>query len=222
MVNNISIEQQRINLEQQRCDIDKELKLKELDILRKQASKSEWVTPIVVALLGGIIGLLANYSLEDKKQQGSLILEAIKTGDTKAAAVNLIFLSNTKLITLNETQQSNLKEIAGPNPLPSLPQAGILPSSSANEVAGFQALLEDDLEKAALFFQEAYHQHPTYHMVDEISNKVLTKEIINSYKNANTDEKKSILRNAVQKILKSYSWGMPDKISKELNAKFAQ
>jgi hypothetical protein len=126
-----NFEKQKLLLEQKRIDQEKELKLKELEILKKQAASAQWTVPIVVALIGGILGIASNFwssqqnlSLEREKQKGNLILEAIKTGQTKTAAANLIFLDNSGLIDLTDVQRKPLEDIAGKNPLPSLPQAG--------------------------------------------------------------------------------------------------
>ncbi|MFM2379829.1 MAG: hypothetical protein RLZZ143_2408 [Cyanobacteriota bacterium] len=45
-----NFEKQKLLLEQKRIDQEKELKLKELEILKKQAASAQWTVPIVVAL----------------------------------------------------------------------------------------------------------------------------------------------------------------------------
>jgi hypothetical protein len=220
-----NLDEQRLELEQKRCDQDKELKLKELAILSKQSKGSQWIVPIIVALVGGGIGLVNSIvtsqqtlQLERERQKGSLIVEAIKTGDTKAAAANLIFLSNSKLISLTDEQHNSLVEIVGKNPLPSLPPqlSGSPQVPSVDEARGFRAILDGDLEKARTLFGTAYRLFPTYHNVDEIYNEVLTSEVIQAYKTAQPDGKKSIQRDVMQQILDSYSWGMPDDLHNEM------
>ena len=126
-----NIEIQKLLLDRQRLEQDKELKLKELEIQAKQAAKVQWTAPIIVAVIGGFIGLLSNFwssyqnlALERQKQEGTLILEAIKTGQTREASANLIFLDNAKLIHLTTEQRQPLEQKAGKNPLPSLPKIG--------------------------------------------------------------------------------------------------
>jgi hypothetical protein len=130
-----NLDSQKFLLEQQNLDREKELKLKELENLKKQSIVSQLTVPIVVALTGGIVGLLSNIfisqqnlRLEQKKQEGNLILEVIKTGDINKAAANLIFLNKSGMIHLGEEQRKILEVPAGKNPLPSLPQTGFFPT----------------------------------------------------------------------------------------------
>ena len=98
------------------------------------------VSPITTALLAGLVGLVGtmlggalNLQVEKKKQEGSLILEAIKTGDKTTAARNLLFFSDAGLLRLSEEQMRNLRKEAGESTLPVLPlpeKFTSLPSSS--------------------------------------------------------------------------------------------
>jgi hypothetical protein len=164
-----NLEKQKLLLEQKRIDQEKELKLKELEILKKQAAGAQWTVPIVVALIGGILGLWSNFwssqqnlnlekerqkenlILEQEKQKGNLILEAIKTGQTKTAAANLIFLDNSGLIDLTDAQRKPLEDIAGKNPLPSLPQAGFFTTPIVPNARVY--LLAGSSEKIKLFYK---------------------------------------------------------------------
>jgi hypothetical protein len=161
-----NIEIQKLLLEQKRLEQEKELKLKELEIERKQAARGQWTAPILVALIGGIIGLLSNFwssyqnrALEREKQEGTLILEAIKTGQTKQAAANLIFLDNAKLIHLTEEQRKPLVDEAGKNPLPSLPKAGgIVFQPSVALTPELQNSLEASLNSFQKYLQNLGYQ----------------------------------------------------------------
>jgi hypothetical protein len=77
-------------------------------------------------LLGTILGGVLNLRVERKKQEGNLILEALKTGDTTTAARNLLFFSEAGLIKLSQEQVKALEEARGSSILPVLPQSGPL------------------------------------------------------------------------------------------------
>jgi hypothetical protein len=67
---------------------------------------------------------LATERLERQKLEGTLILDALKTGETperaSRAAANLLFLANAKLITLDPEAMKTLQVVAG-NATPGLP-----------------------------------------------------------------------------------------------------
>lgn len=77
-------------------------------------------------LLGTILGGVLNLRVERKKQEGNLILEALKTGNTTTAARNLLFFSEAGLIHLSQRQVKALEEARGSSILPVLPQGGLL------------------------------------------------------------------------------------------------
>jgi hypothetical protein len=77
-------------------------------------------------LLGTILGGVLNLRVERKKQEGNLILEALKTGNTTTAARNLLFFSEAGLIKLSQEQVKALEEARGSSILPVLPQSGPL------------------------------------------------------------------------------------------------
>jgi hypothetical protein len=77
-------------------------------------------------LLGTILGGVLNLRVERKKQEGNLILEALKTGNTTTAARNLLFFSEAGLIQLSQRQVKSLEEARGSSILPVLPQSGVL------------------------------------------------------------------------------------------------
>lgn len=222
--NEESIDRLRLDLDQRRIDQDKELKLKELELQKNQSLKPQWATPVFVALLGGGIGLLGNFynnrqalQVEQEKQKGTIVIEAIKTGDSTAAAKNLVFLSNAELIMLSKEQKAKLEEIAGKNPIPALPQTGTTGVAMDIEAAAFNAIIDGKLEEAKVLFGKAYTAYPTLHNVDEIFRKVLTQDRIDNY-NAYADgaKKAEIQRQVADEILKTYSWGLPDATKKKL------
>lgn len=223
--NQENIDRLRLELDQRRIDQDKELKLKELELQKTQSLKPQWATPVFVALLGGGIGLVGNFynnqqalQVEQEKQKGNIVIEAIKTGDPTAAAKNLVFLSNAKLIVLSEEQKAKLIEIAGTNPIPALPQAGTTGSAIDIEAAAFNAIIEGKLEEARSLFGKAYAAYPTLHNVDEIFRKVLTQDRVNSYISADGTKKAEIQKQVADEILKTYSWGLTDETKARLRS----
>ena len=91
-----------------------------------------WYTePVTAALVAGAVGLVGtavnaffSIQLERQKQEGLMILEAIKTGDQQAAARNLLFLSQAALVKLSDVQAAALASAAGNSTLPVLPRPG--------------------------------------------------------------------------------------------------
>jgi hypothetical protein len=123
------------------------LKENEYALQREQSWWVRWSTPAVTAILAGLIGYagtlysnwhdnqqekerqVATLNLERQKQEGTLILEAIKTGGTaeereRLTAANLVFLADAQLITsIKPETLEKLRAKAG-SAVPSLPAAG--------------------------------------------------------------------------------------------------
>jgi len=108
------LKQRRLDLDAQRLEADKRLRSRELDIKEKEQQRSMWHSPIFVAVLAGMVGLLGNAfvaflnssherELERQKSEAALILQALKTDNPDKAAKNLEFLVDTGLITNQET-----------------------------------------------------------------------------------------------------------------------
>lgn len=128
------IELQRLELEKKRIEDEMKFKHEELKLQYEQFEASQkqtrWtVSPVTTAILAGTVGLLGtilggilNIQVERQKQEGSMILEGIKTGDTKAAARNLLFFSEAGLIHLSKEQIEKLKPEAGESTIPVLPR----------------------------------------------------------------------------------------------------
>src|SRR5215472_3889734 len=82
--------------------------------------KSAQISPLTTAIIAAIVGLFGtlaggvlNIHVERQKQEGSLILEGIKTGDKQAAARNLLFFAEAGLIHLSEKQVETLRKEIG-------------------------------------------------------------------------------------------------------------
>lgn len=104
---------------------ERELKLKEreyaLNLQDKQHAGSGWRSPLVVAIMAASIAAAGNAIValtvgiferqaEQVKAEQALILEMIKTGDKKAAAVNLAFLVNVGLVS-DRIQKEKLADL---------------------------------------------------------------------------------------------------------------
>lgn len=76
------------------------------------------------------------------------------------------------------------------------------------EREGFSYLISGDFDAALRAFEDAEKAFPTYHNVSEIS------DLLKRNKNVflNSEEKKKILI----RIIREYSWGMPDDIKKKI------
>jgi hypothetical protein len=131
----LDIELQKLKLERQRIALDSTLRRKEQILQRKQfeATARGWnkwnqiLSPAGAAIFAGLVGLFGtvlngynNTNLERQKQQGTFILEAIKTGKEQTTAANLVFLADAGLIKLSKPELAKLREKAG-GTLPSLP-----------------------------------------------------------------------------------------------------
>ena len=84
-----------------------------------------------------------------------------------------------------------------------------LVQATRQERSGFVALINGDLAKACAAFRAAYRAYPTYHNVDEISNRLLTSKRVADFSHASPARREAILRATLADILTSYSWGIP-------------
>ncbi|MFL6846695.1 MAG: hypothetical protein ACJ8ER_17655 [Allosphingosinicella sp.] len=96
-------------------------------------SRSTWTSPLLLTVTTGLLGifgaLVANYwqaksdyRLEQERNQSSLILKAIETGNPEAASKNLLFLLDLGLIQDRTGKIAQLR--AAPQNAPVLPASG--------------------------------------------------------------------------------------------------
>jgi hypothetical protein len=102
--NERELKQQELALSELKLRQDRELKEQELRIQGRQIAIGRWSGPVAVAVVAGLLGIVGtffsareNRELERKKQEGTLVLEAIRTGASgkereQQAAANLVFL----------------------------------------------------------------------------------------------------------------------------------
>lgn len=86
------------------------------------------------------------------------------------------------------------------------------------ERLGFQALSSGELDKARTAFLAAFAAFPTYHNVDEISQRVLTADKVSQYAKLSPGDHKVMLGDVIGKILSVYSWGIPPDLRPRLEA----
>jgi hypothetical protein len=110
----VSPEQSALEFEREKWRGEYELREREIKVKEREASRSRWSSPLVLALLAAAIGAFGNAVamwlngraqhdlettkaeqarvLEEGKAEATRILEMIKTGDPEKAADNLKFL----------------------------------------------------------------------------------------------------------------------------------
>jgi hypothetical protein len=139
-------------LKEKELDQSRQLKEKELEIQRKQLSASRWTGPAAVAVVAGVLALIGslitvrqNLELERKKQEGSLLLEALRTDLTGKAreqqiAANLVFFADAAgLINIDPDRLKKLRQEAG-STTPALSSATgsttntIIPSATRQQI----------------------------------------------------------------------------------------
>jgi hypothetical protein len=126
------LKQKELALSELKLRQDREIRERELQVQNRQIAVGRWSGPVAVAVVAGLLGIVGtffsareNRELERKKQEGTLILEAIRTGTggierEKQAAANLVFLADAALVNLDKEQLKRLREKAG-DATPSLP-----------------------------------------------------------------------------------------------------
>jgi hypothetical protein len=137
------LRERELELKEKELQLHRESKEKELQLQQGQLTQSKWTGPVTVAVVAGIVGLMGTFftswqnrelertkhettlAQERQKQEGNLILEAIKTEghgmdkETQTAA-NLVFLVDAGLINIGKEFVDKLRAKAG-DTLPSLP-----------------------------------------------------------------------------------------------------
>jgi hypothetical protein len=126
-----------------------ELREREIKVKEREASRSRWSSPLVLAVLAAAIAALGNAAaiwltgrsqhdlettkaeqtrvLEESKAEAARILEMIKTGDPEKAADNIKFLVDAGLIS-DPDRRKNIQNFLAHRPAgkgPALPVGGI-------------------------------------------------------------------------------------------------
>src|SRR5215469_12596562 len=125
-----SIEQHTLDLESQRFQLERE----KFEAEQNNKKRNWWTSPLLLSVAAGVVGLVGNaaalyvnwaeqnanaaqqielekrredheHQLAHEKQQGDLVLEAIKTGNSGLARENLLLLAQTRL--LDDPTQGN-------------------------------------------------------------------------------------------------------------------
>lgn len=158
------LKERELTLTEGKLKQDRELKQEELLIQHRQLSVGRWSGPVAVAVVAGLLGIIGsllsssqNRELERKKQEGTLVLESIRTGSTgkereKQAAANLVFLADAGLLTLGEVQLKTLRDRAG-DTAPGLP-----PASSNQGVERIPTAIRSQILKSFENFQQYFER----------------------------------------------------------------
>ena len=148
-----SLEYEKLKLERKRLKQEREIKMLEINIQNAQLAKGQWSGPIAAAVFAGLIGIITTYlsgnqnrELERQKQEGNILIEAIKTTGTgtdkeKLTAANLVFFADAGLINIPEDRLKKLRKTAG-NTLPSLP-ANNAPSQPIENTKAYEKIRQD-------------------------------------------------------------------------------
>lgn len=193
------IEEKKLALEYERLANETRIREAELAFQREQLNTSPegffaWVqTPIGAAVIAGLLGLFGTFFngyqsnlVEQRKQESTLILEAIKTSGTGEekklqTAANLLFLAKAGLIQLSSEKIKELEKLTdGKNSLPSLPA---VKSSKVDDIPT-PALRDDILDRLANpgEMKPAGTTAPTTPATDENSRYDRLKEALESRK----------------------------------------
>ena len=141
----MSPEQSAIEFEREKWRGEYELREREIKVKEREASRSRWSSPLVLAVLAAAIAALGNAAaiwltgrsqhdlettkaeqtrvLEEGKAEAARILEMIKTGDPEKAADNLKFLVDAGLIS-DADRRKNIQNFLAHRPAgkgPALP-----------------------------------------------------------------------------------------------------
>ncbi len=116
----ISLELRRLDLEEKKAEQDFQIRKAEIDLKREEQRNRAYTSPLFLAAVAAFVGLMSNaivaaingvndrnlektrgenqVKLQHDQAEASLILEAIKTGNTESAAANLELLAKTGLL----------------------------------------------------------------------------------------------------------------------------
>jgi len=144
-INTMPPEQSALEFERQKWRDEYELREREIKVKEREASRSRWSSPLVLAVLAAAIAALGNAAaiwltgrsqhdlettkaeqtrvLEEGKAEAARILEMIKTGDPEKAADNLKFLLDAGLIS-DADRRKNIQNFLAHRPAgkgPALP-----------------------------------------------------------------------------------------------------
>ncbi len=130
------LKERELALTERQLQQDRELKEREIQTKGRELAPGRWSGPFAVAVVGGLLAITGglvtaayNSQIERKKQEGTLLLEAIRTGGSvrdreQQVAANLVFLIDAGLASsISKEQADKLRQKAG-DATPALPPAG--------------------------------------------------------------------------------------------------
>src|SRR5215475_14397711 len=84
-----ALKERELALSEKQLEQERDLKEREFQIQRRQLAIGRWSGPVAVAIVAGIVGIIGSFvssnenrELERKKREGTLVLEAIRTGSS--------------------------------------------------------------------------------------------------------------------------------------------
>lgn len=184
--------------------------------LAKEESKEKSLVRVILenATTYGLIGILigaivtgyAQWQSNIAERDTQIIIESLKESNDYNGLIDslnkLSLLRKAGLISA-KIDSDKFKQL-----LPDTIATNLV-EATQYEVLGFQALLDQNLGQAKDYFNKSYKAYPTYHNVDEISNKLLKK------KTSVSDWGKEIYC----PIVEQYSWKMPEDQKKQMTTK---
>jgi hypothetical protein len=161
-------EQSALEFEREKWRAEYALRDREIKVKEREASRSRWSSPLVLAVLAAAIAALGNAAaiwltgrsqhdletakaeqarvLEEGKAEATRILEMIKTGDPEKAADNLKFLLDAGLIS-DADRRKNIQNFLADRPAGKGPALPVAVSQWGSALALMQARITDLRER---------------------------------------------------------------------------
>jgi hypothetical protein len=126
----LSLEERRFAQESASRNRELELKEREITVKEIELRRSRWLSPTTLGLFAAALGLIGNLvvtllsnwnsqQIEREREQSSLIVQAVSTGDRKVACNNLI--SFIRLGLLDDPKENIRRCTSAPETIPVLP-----------------------------------------------------------------------------------------------------
>lgn len=182
----------------------------------KKDSAVEIIKFITSLLLSGLVGAgvtgLFQIYLEKERRQTEILLrvfEVSKYANNQKDSGKLdadAFADNIELLVLGKFFKDNPPDIDEIRKTSQKILNRVWTKAAQYEALGFQALLEQNLSKAKIYFQKSYDAYDTYHHVDEINTMIKNKSSVSNW---NSEVYCPIKR-------KSYDFYMPQELKEKM------
>lgn len=185
-----SIELLQLEFEREKYHDEIQLKRQELDLRKAEVERARWQSPLTLAVIAAIIGLLSNAvvawlngstqsELEKTKAEAARIIEALKTGDPDVAAENLKLLVEAGLVRESANEIRSYLRSRNPGQGARLPVATAEASTPSTPDAAWIVVIESDetLDAAKVHAQAA--KNAGYNSVQFYKRNGLFRTVIN-------------------------------------------